>query len=152
MTRPALPRLVAQTRILVLTQMWLLLVGILLLMLLLQALSANGPLDDEASYNLLVLLVSLLVAPILLSLSAKFIRHGWAIGWIFAVLAELDVAFILVRATLFSPFYGAAALLTAGIAGWVTVNLFRPAVLRFFFNRSRAAAETSAQPWPHAGR
>ena len=139
MTRPALPRLVDQTRLLLWTQTWLLLAGILLFMLVLEALSAHGP--TEAAGALGVLLCTLLGAPILTSLSAKFFRHGWAVGWVLALVAELNAAFLLYAATAFGLYFGVAALVFVGLAAWVTVNLFRADVRRFFFSRSRVTAE-----------
>jgi len=92
-------------------------IGILLLMLVLQALSANGPLDEQGGRDLAVLLIAVLAAPILLALSAKFLRHGWALGWIVALLAELDVALVLYSAFVFGLFFGFAALVIAGPRG-----------------------------------
>lgn len=144
MTRPALPRLVRQTRILLLTQTWMLLVGTLLLMLLVQAMSANGPLDDDRTNALLVLIAALLIAPILLSVAAKLFRHGRASGWGLAFVAELAVGFVIYAAGAVGLYFGVAALVLAGLAVWVTVNLLRAEVRRFFLSRGRVAASGGA--------
>jgi hypothetical protein len=140
-----MPPLVRQTRVLLLTQTWLLLVATLLLMLIIQAMTANGPLDDETTNDLLVLIGALLLAPILLSVSAKLFRHGRAPGWALALVAELTVAFVLYAATAVGLFFGLASLILAGVAAWVTVNLFRAEVRRFFFARGRVVGAEHAR-------
>jgi uncharacterized membrane protein YdcZ (DUF606 family) len=135
-----MPPLVRQTRILLLTQTWVLLVGTLLLMLLVQTMTAKGPLSDETSAKVLTLVGALLGGSILLSVSAKLFRHGRAFGWVLAIIAELSVAFVLYAAFVFGLYFGIAALVLTGIAVWVTVNLFLPEVRRFFFGRDRVLA------------
>ncbi|WP_157740149.1 hypothetical protein [Micromonospora auratinigra] len=140
MKRPPLPPIVEQTRVFLLTQTWLLLVGLLIFLLLLEPLSARGPLDDEASNALGVLLGSLILTPTVLALAAKAVRHGWAAGWVLALLAEAAVGFLCYAAADFGLFFGVPTLLVVGLGCWVVVNLLRADTRRFFFGRARTAA------------
>ncbi|MFR9780443.1 hypothetical protein ACL02O_30890 [Micromonospora sp. MS34] len=141
MNRPALPPIVEQTRVFLLTQTWLLLVGLLTFLLLLEPMSARGPLDDESTTDLAVLLGSLILTPPVLALAAKAVRHGWAAGWFLALIAELAVAFLFYAAFDFGLYFGVPVLILGGLGGWVVVNLFRADLRGFFFHRRRVAGE-----------
>ncbi|MCI4065141.1 hypothetical protein MRQ36_22265 [Micromonospora sp. R77] len=140
MKRPPLPPIVDQTRVFLLTQTWLLLVGLLVLLLLLPLMSTRGPLDDESGTDLAVLLGSLIVTPAVLAVAAKAVRHGWTAGWFLALLAELAVGVVLYAAFDFGLFLGLPALLFVGLGAWVLANLFRADVRRFFFARTRVVS------------
>jgi hypothetical protein len=142
--RPTLPPVVEQTRVFLLTQTWLLLIGLLVFLLLLEPMSARGPLDDESATDFTVLLCSLILTPVVLALAAKAVRHGWTAGWFLALLAELAVVFLCYAAADFGLFFGLPVLLFVALGGWVVVNLFRADTRRFFFaRRPEAAAEKS---------
>jgi predicted lipid-binding transport protein (Tim44 family) len=127
--------------------MWLLLAAILAFMLILEELSAHGP--TEATGALGFLLCTLLAAPILLAVAAKLVRHGWAVGWLFALIAELNIGVLLYASIDFGLFFGLPIVILVGIAIWVIVNLLRGEALRFFFNRrsrTQAVALTDQPP------
>jgi hypothetical protein len=62
-------------------------------------------------------------------------RHGWALGWILAIVAELAVMSLIVESILFGLFLGLAAIVPVAVGTWIAANLFRADVLRFFFHR-----------------
>ncbi|MFC0005109.1 hypothetical protein [Micromonospora siamensis] len=135
MTRPALPPIVEQTRVFLLTQTWLLLVGLLGLLLLVQALYARGALEGTSGDDFLVLLLATMVTPAVLALAAWGVRRGRRVGWVLALLGELAVAFLLYAAVNFGFFLGVPVLILAGIGAWVVVNLLRADVRAYLLRR-----------------
>ncbi|MFC7549999.1 hypothetical protein [Plantactinospora sp. GCM10030261] len=143
MKRPALPPRVEQTRALLVIQTWLSLLVLLGAFLLLPVMAERNP-DTGPSDQLLVLYGSLMVTPALLALAAWTVRRGWTAGWVFALLAELAMAFVLYAAFTVGAFVGVPALLFGGLAIWVGINVFHPEVRHFFFSRAGRSAENGS--------
>ncbi|SCE86801.1 hypothetical protein [Micromonospora mirobrigensis] len=135
MTRPTLPPIVEQTRVFLLTQTWLLLVGLLGLLLLLRVLHARGALAGTTGDDFLVLLLAAMVAPAVLAMAAWAVRRGGPAGWVLALLGELAVAFLLYAAVNFGYFLGVPVLILAGFGAWVVINLLRADVRASLFRR-----------------
>ncbi|GAB1646570.1 hypothetical protein KRMM14A1259_69930 [Krasilnikovia sp. MM14-A1259] len=125
-----MPRLVEQTRALLLLQMYLTLLVLLFMTLLMQFLTrAMGP---DRGDRFVIVYVILLCVPFALGTSAWMFRRGLVLGWILAVVAEVVSLFIAVGSIL-GPFTGIAAVLLLVVASCIMVNLLRPEVRRFFF-------------------
>lgn len=133
MTRPELPRLVEQTRILLWIQMFLLLVGLLIVTVLIPYWARV--LGEAHNAEFFIVYFTLMGTAIVLALSAKMFRHGWALGWVLAVVAELALVSIIVESILFGLFLGLAVILLIAVGAWIATNLFRVEVLQFFFRR-----------------
>ncbi|GAB1644867.1 hypothetical protein KRMM14A1259_52900 [Krasilnikovia sp. MM14-A1259] len=90
-------------------------------------------LGESRSAMFFAIYVALVGATILLVLSARMFRLGRPLGWYFAVVAELVMLSIVAGAILFGPFVGVAAIILFVVAAWISVNLCRAEVRRFFF-------------------
>ncbi|MEU7908345.1 hypothetical protein [Actinoplanes sp. NPDC049118] len=130
MTRPDLPRLVEQTRALLLLQMYMTVLVLFFMTLLMRFLtsSAMGARGDR----FVVIFVTLACIPVALGLSAMLFRRGWALGWMLALVAELATLVVAI-ASILGPFAGLAAIILFVVGSWSLVNLFRAEVRRFFF-------------------
>ncbi|WP_412751269.1 hypothetical protein [Krasilnikovia sp. M28-CT-15] len=130
MTRPDLPRLVEQTRALLLLQMYLTLLVLVFMTLLMQFLTrAMGPSRGDRFFTVYVIL---LCVPFVLGLSAWMFRQGMVLGWILAFVGEV-VSFSIAVGSILGPFTGIAAIILLVVASCIMVNLFRPEVRRYFF-------------------
>ncbi|MCU7724456.1 hypothetical protein ODJ79_12080 [Actinoplanes sp. KI2] len=130
MTKPELPRLVEQTRALLLLQMYMTLLVLFFMTFLLHFLAnAMGGTSGARFYVTYTVLVCI---PIVLGISAMMFRRGMALGWMLALVTELATLAVAIK-SIAGQFTGLAAIILLVVGGYATFNLFRPEVRRHFF-------------------
>lgn len=140
--RPELPRLVEQTRILTWFQFYVALLILLVQLIVLGTTpEPNGLGDAYDQYQqltdmLAMLMLTLVATSVLLGTAAAFLRRGFAIALLLAILAEATVAVDIWFAARVGVLSTALVVLLAILGCWITINLFRGEVLRFVLRRS----------------
>jgi hypothetical protein len=130
MTKPDLPRLVEQTRALLLLQMYMTLLVLFFMTFLMHFLA--GAMGGTSGARFYVTYTVLVCIPIVLGLSAGMFRRGLALGWMLALVTELATLAVAVR-SIAGQFTGLAAIILLAVGGYAMFNLFRPEVRRHFF-------------------
>lgn len=134
-SRPSLPRLVDQMRVLLWFQFFLTLV--LFLAVLIGTASINDVYGDSGSTrledHLWTLMLMLLGTTVIQALAAGLLRHGWAVLAPLVLVSQLAVLADLGWCLYIGTFGAFGACLLVLLGGWILADLFRGEVRRYLF-------------------
>jgi cell division protein FtsW (lipid II flippase) len=141
-----LPRFVDQLRALLWFQMFLSLIGLIVVIIIASIISKQDLLVlDTAAANrrdalerqLFLTMAALIVIAVFVWISAKLLWRGWKWVYLLALLAQALAVTVTVGAVTSGLAGGLIVLLYAALTGWILVDLFRGEVLAYVWRGRR---------------
>ncbi|HWS38969.1 MAG TPA: hypothetical protein VN408_40290 [Actinoplanes sp.] len=129
-----IPVYAEQTRALLWLQLFVNMIGILLFTFI--TVLFQPPLqDDDDAIFVAGVLIGLLLGGLLSAGAAKMFPRGWGATWILAVNAQVLTLIAVWSSWELGLYLGLGIVVTVGMVGWISVNLFRSEVRGFCFSR-----------------